>query len=225
MTISPTHDQVLQLVKSGSLFFFLHDNGRIWFHLSDEGLEMIGPLIFRWDWNEGPDDRPGLMPIIQIVEDAQTGFISKVRSQRSNAFLPSTRHCVSAYPLHEFSVAMKILGHSHHPTRLPSPASISSIWKRAERRQSYVVVGTAPLQSAIGPTSGIPHESPRPAQFPRGQDQPDHLVCAMPAGDIHENALGVFEEEIGARNSRLEWMRKAKVAEKNRRSATRTAGH
>ena len=74
MTISPTHDQVLRLVTSGNLFFFLHDNGRIWFHLSEESLEMSGPLIFRWDWNEGPDDRPGLMPIIQIIEDAQTGF-------------------------------------------------------------------------------------------------------------------------------------------------------
>ena len=74
MTISPTHDRLLRLVTSGSLFFFLHDNGRVLFHLRDEGLEMSGPLIVRWDWNEGPDDRPGLMPIIQIIEDAQTGF-------------------------------------------------------------------------------------------------------------------------------------------------------
>ncbi|MCZ4262132.1 hypothetical protein O4G76_14900 [Limimaricola sp. G21655-S1] len=74
MTISPSHDQLLRLVTSGSLFFYPHDNGRVWFHLRDKGLEMSGPLIFRWDWNEGPDDRPGLMPIIQIVEDAQTGF-------------------------------------------------------------------------------------------------------------------------------------------------------
>ncbi len=74
MTISPTHNQVLRLVKSGILFFSPHDNGRIWFHLRDEGLEMSGPLIFRWDWNEGPDDRPGLMPIIQTLEDVQTGF-------------------------------------------------------------------------------------------------------------------------------------------------------
>lgn len=149
--------------------------------------------------------------------------ISKVRSQRSNALPPYTPHCVSAYPLHGFSVAMKILGHSHHPARLPSPASISWTWERAERRQSYVLVGTAPIQSAIGLPSGIPHEFPRPTQFPRGQDQSDHLVCAMPAGDMHYIAIAVLEEEIGAQSRKRERM-ESHQGQKIRRSQKRIAG-
>ena len=57
------------------------------------------------------------------------------------------------------------------------------------------------------------------------EDSADHLVGALPAGDTHQIALGVSEGEIGARNPKLMRIRKAKVAEKIRRSATRTAGH
>ncbi len=77
MTTSPTHSQVLQLVNTGFLFFYVHDDGTTWFCLSDESAEMSGRLLIRPDWNEGPDDRPGLMPVIQMFKDEKTGFYAE----------------------------------------------------------------------------------------------------------------------------------------------------
>lgn len=77
MTTSPTHSQVLQLVNTGFLFFYSHDKGPIGFCLRKENVEVSGLLIFRPDWKEGPDDRPGLMPVIQTLKDEGTGFYAE----------------------------------------------------------------------------------------------------------------------------------------------------
>ncbi len=74
MTTSPTHSQVLQLINTGFLFFYSRDNGPTGFCLRKENAELNGLLIFRPDWKEGPDDRPGLMPFIQTLKDRKTGF-------------------------------------------------------------------------------------------------------------------------------------------------------
>ncbi len=77
MTTYPAHNQVLQLVNTGFLFFYPHGGGTIWFCLSNVNLKMNGFLIIRPNWNEGPDDRPGLMPIIQALTDERTGFYAE----------------------------------------------------------------------------------------------------------------------------------------------------
>lgn len=76
MTTSPTHTQVLRLIRSGDLCLDYH-NRSIWFFLRDAGFEMSGPLVIRPDWKTGSDDRPGLMPIIQTIRDEATGFLAE----------------------------------------------------------------------------------------------------------------------------------------------------
>lgn len=73
MTISPNPNQVLQLIKSGRLSLFRQDGGH-WFRLQGGSSELTGRLVIRPDWNEGPDDRPGLMPIIVSLKDEVVGY-------------------------------------------------------------------------------------------------------------------------------------------------------
>lgn len=73
MSLSPTHQGVLNLVNTGQLFL---DNGSggIRFFIRSRQMYMTGRIIIRSDWNEGSDDRPGLMPVIESLEDTGTGF-------------------------------------------------------------------------------------------------------------------------------------------------------
>ena len=73
MAISPTFNRVLQLINKGHLLIDRGDGGT-WFYLHGARIEMSGRLVIRPDWNEGQDDRPGLMPIIASLRDQDTGF-------------------------------------------------------------------------------------------------------------------------------------------------------
>lgn len=73
MSHAPTHHEVLKLVKTGQLFLD-HDRDGIRFYIRDQQANMTGRIFIRPDWNEGPDDRPGLMPVIESLEDKSTGF-------------------------------------------------------------------------------------------------------------------------------------------------------
>ncbi|GGL81989.1 hypothetical protein GCM10011534_00020 [Pseudooceanicola nanhaiensis] len=73
MSLSPAHHEVMELVNTGDLLL-AHEPEGIRFYLRDKQITMTGRLIIRPDWNEGPDDRPGLMPVIQKLEDGDTGY-------------------------------------------------------------------------------------------------------------------------------------------------------
>ncbi len=73
MSLSPAHHEVMELVETGDLLL-AHEPEGIRFYLRDKQITMTGRLIIRPDWNEGPDDRPGLMPVIQKLEDGVTGY-------------------------------------------------------------------------------------------------------------------------------------------------------
>ena len=74
MAHSPTHDQVIQLVNRGRLFLDYGHRGEVCFYIRHGHDEMSGRLCIRRDWSEGPDDRPGLMPIMSRLSNAETGY-------------------------------------------------------------------------------------------------------------------------------------------------------
>jgi hypothetical protein len=73
MFTPPSHQDVLKLVTTGYLFIEQRRDG-IWFDIRNEQVKMTGRIIIRPDWIEGPDDRPGLMPMIASLEHSGTGY-------------------------------------------------------------------------------------------------------------------------------------------------------
>lgn len=73
MATPPSFSEVLNLILSGRLSVDLH-SGRNLFTLRNEIIEMSGLLVVRPDWKTGKSDRPGLMPVIQLIKSHATGF-------------------------------------------------------------------------------------------------------------------------------------------------------